>query len=408
MKKTFLFTISILLATAAFTQVWQKVNINTSLKLNSVSFGSEMVGYIGANDSTLFKTFDGGYTWAELPTQGFNFSDRLPDITHLEFITADTGFAMLGLAPYDGLMYKTTDGGVTWVPQMANMCSPVFSYHFDTQNGFIIGSTCFGGKTIDKKVNDSLVGTSYLSWAPQYLRTIDFYNFDYGMAAGDSGEVHRTFDGGSTWDTVETITNEIIWDLQFVNDSVIYAVIDSSSNSLMISIDSGATWNPHHNSLTFLYPQFKGLVGMKNESIIAVGAASQAHIGAILWGSEHSTFWGIETTPQILNNVGRVNDSIAVAVGDSGLIMANFGIINSIHPVPEKSTVQVFPNPSSQHISVQTSQTVVDITILDVVGKVVFTGTETQQIPVSHLNSGMYYVVVRTVTRKEVVSFIKE
>ncbi len=357
MKKTFILTLGICLASIGYCQVWQPVEAGTTLKLNSVSFGSQLVGYIGANDSTLLKTMDGGQNWTVHPTTGFRFSTRLPNITHVEFVTADTGFAMLGLAPFDGYMYKTIDGGSHWTPEVVSMCSPIFTYHFDSENAYIIGSSCFGGKTINKKVNGVIQpNTTYLSWGNEYLRTISFYDTLYGIAAGDSGTVHRTFNGGVSWDTVTTFSDEIIWDLQFVNDSTIYGVVDSLSNTLMFSTDSGATWSHHSQALTFISPKFKALTGMQNEGVIAVGSAVQAQIGFITWGSESSFLWDVQTAPQILNNVTAVNDTLAFAVGDSGLIMANWGIVNGVDSPELKLEIRVYPNPASHQISVQSEQ----------------------------------------------------
>jgi hypothetical protein len=128
--------------------------------------------------------------------------------------------------------------------------------------------------------------------------------------------------------------------------------------------------------------------------------------GFILWGSEHSTFWRTETTPQQLNNVGALIDSIAFVVGDSGLIMTNTDIIHGIGPVPEDSQLMVFPNPARDIVTLQTADTLLEVTLVDVVGKVVYTGGDTRQITVSHLLPGMYYVVARTSQGKEVVPLV--
>lgn len=394
MKNILVFSLSLLCSVMASAQFWVPVAINTSLKLNSISFGSDQVGYIGANDSTLFKSFDAGNTWAKIPTPGVNFSRDTPHITQVDFVSADTGYLMLGSAPFGGSLYKTTDGGGSWIRDTTYMCSPVFTYNFDSQNAFVVGSSCFGGKTIDKKENGSWsFQTTYLSWNIDYLYTIDFYNASFGMAAGDSGQVHRTLDGGLSWDTINTVTNEKIWDVQFVSDSVIYAVVDSAFNELMISIDSGKTWDFHHNSLTFFYPDLKALEGMNNESVVAVGAASMPNLGIILWGSERNTNWRVESTPEPLNNVTALNDSVAFVVGDNGLLMRSNGILNGVGSVPKSRLLNIFPNPARDRITIQTSDRLLKVCIVDVMGKTVYEGGDAPHISVAHLVSGIYYVV---------------
>ncbi|MGB0807283.1 MAG: T9SS type A sorting domain-containing protein [Salibacteraceae bacterium] len=399
MKNIFLVIVSILFIHTVQSQIWQVVSSGTQLQLNSVSFGTELVGYIGANDSTLLKTTDGGMTWNVQPTQGFYFSSSLPNIAHIEFQNADSGYAILGDQPYVGDVYKTEDGGVSWTPVGVGMCSPISSFHFDSDNGFIIGSSCFGGKTIDKLVNGVVVGNPiYLSWGSEYLRSLDFYDANYGMAAGDSGQVHRTFDGGLTWDTVNTLSKQIIWDAKFVNDSTIYAAIDSSRNSLIFSVDSGVTWNEYINSQPFFDPQWKALTGIQNNGILAVGDAALSHTGVILWGNKQDASWALETTIQILNDVTTINDSLAITVGDSGLIMRNTGIINSVPKINSQVQVMVYPNPAQETISVSSRNDKVEqVTIFDMLGREVLTeSVQFEQIQVNTLNPGLYQVRVKT------------
>ena len=95
MKKFVSLIIIVICGLGVSAQHWQEVASGVSLKLNSVSFGTDLVGYIGANDSTLLKTVDGGVTWAIHPTQGLQFSTVLPDIIQVDFIDDLVGFAMV-------------------------------------------------------------------------------------------------------------------------------------------------------------------------------------------------------------------------------------------------------------------------------------------------------------------------
>lgn len=390
-------------------QSWVEVNSGTQLKLNSISFGSDMVGYIGANDSTLLKTTDGGQTWNIQPTNGIHFTQNLPHIIQVDFIDELNGYMMVGRAHYDGQMFKTTDGGANWTAVTIAMCAPIFNFNFDADNALVIGSSCFGGKTIDRKVNGVWQNNStYLSWANDYLRTASFYNHQFGMVAGDSGQVHRTFDGGMNWDTVQTLSKEIIWDLQFVNDSTIYGVVDSLSNSFMISTDSGKTWLPHDQSLTFFYPQLKALTPTPNEGVIAGGRAAWGVQGVLLWGREQGAFWNAEAVAQPIHDVTMSNDSTAFAVGDSGLIVVHQSLILGVKQVKTSTKFKLYPNPTSEYFTIENAdQTVSEIWIYDMSGRWVKTiRSGYDQINISNLEKGVYHVVVFSDDNREVHQLI--
>ena len=411
MKKLKLLFATLFITIGVSAQVWNPVVSGTNLKLNSVSFGTSLVGYIGANDSTLLKTVDGGITWNVHPTNGLHFSTSLPNIIQVDFVSADIGFLVLGTTQYSGGMYKTIDGGDNWTPEVMNMCSPIFSFNFDADNSYVVGSACFGAKTIGKRVNGVWESSiTYLAFNDEYLRTITFYDTLYGITAGDSGSVHRTFDGGLNWDEVPTLTREIIWDLYFMNDSTIFAVADSAQNSLMISTDSGATWQPHMMSLTFYYPTLYALTGSINDVIVAVGKTSQANEGMVLWGKEDGNVWDYQTADYPLNDVTMANDSIAFSVGDSGLILTNNSILNSVQSIGVSSDVRMFPNPTNDYFSVTISQDqITQVRILDIQGRMVKTRHNNfEHISVDALTPGLYFVEVQTSSTRSIQTIVVE
>lgn len=408
MKKVLLFISFVFAFVQIKAQSWVEVNSGTHLKLNSISFGSNLVGYIGANDSTLLKTIDGGQTWNVQPTNGVNFTPNLPHIIQVNFVDALTGYMMVGLEFYNGRMLKTTDGGVNWTDVTMTMCAPIYNYNIDADNAIVVGSSCFGGRTIHRKINGIWQNNStYLSWANDYLRTATFYDNQFGMVAGDSGQVHRTMDGGANWDTIQTFSKEIIWDLQFVNDSTIYGAVDSLSNSLMISIDSGKTWASHSPSFTFFYPQFEALAAAPNEGVFAVGETF-ANQGMIVWGNEESPFWRKETVGQPLQDVTMSNDSTAFAVGDSGLIVVNQSLILGVKQVKTSTKFKLYPNPATEYFTIHNAgRTVSEVWIYDISGRLVKTiQSGYDQIHISNLEKGAYHVVVFSKDNREVHQLI--
>ncbi|MBQ0788490.1 MAG: T9SS type A sorting domain-containing protein [Oceanihabitans sp.] len=75
--------------------------------------------------------------------------------------------------------------------------------------------------------------------------------------------------------------------------------------------------------------------------------------------------------------------------------------------VPERVKLSVYPNPASDVIHISASFPVDKIALYDVMGKLVLSSTNTKQIQVNTLNTGMYllkiYANQQTITRKVII-----
>ena len=64
--KTITFVLSTFLLSTGYTQDWFQVESGTLNDLKVIDFPTNLVGYIGGEDSLLLKTIDGGQTWEKL------------------------------------------------------------------------------------------------------------------------------------------------------------------------------------------------------------------------------------------------------------------------------------------------------------------------------------------------------
>lgn len=70
------------------------------------------------------------------------------------------------------------------------------------------------------------------------LNSLFFLNENFGFAAGDSGKIFRTLDGGLNWTQDSTPTTNTFYKIFFVNDSVGFAIADGNMYRLVLT---GAT-----------------------------------------------------------------------------------------------------------------------------------------------------------------------
>jgi photosystem II stability/assembly factor-like uncharacterized protein len=355
------------------TNYWSKVTSGTQKRLLSVSFGSSAIGYISGADSVLLKTTDGGISWSSISHTGMQLTLAARDIVHVNFINATVGYAVVSsfqYPTYAGQLYKTTDGGSTWTGVTSGNIAAYRTFFFNENNGYQIGSAFFAGQTIIKLSSGTWGTEKNFSWGPdEFLYAIDFTDVNRGITGGSGGYVYRTSDAGAHWDTVKTNTDSAINGIQYINDSIILAATDDPMGGLIISKDTGRTWQYEPTTQSFVYPQFKSLVISKRDSFIAVGKASSGQ-GAIL--RYNNNMPDIAPADQILYEVTMVNDSIAYAVGDSGLILTNRKFLtNGIGSTMAEISAALYPNPTPGRFTTEMKEAH-SISVYDMSGRCIF------------------------------------
>ena len=183
------------------------------------------VVYLGAAQGGVWKTTDGGTTW--LPLTDSQASLAIGSIA-LDPSNPDTVYVGTGEENGSGDSYygagilKSTDGGTTWTQIPGNFV------------GGWGGGARIGGIAVDPS-NSRIV-----------LAAV-------GCCAPTNSGIYRSTDGGMTWSSVLNLGNDAR-DVMFdsTNGNVAYAAIDA--HGIAKSTDGGLTWNPVNGSGTNALP----------------------------------------------------------------------------------------------------------------------------------------------------------
>ena len=177
-----------------------EIDINTQAYPTEIFFVNDTMGFI-AGYYHVYKTNDGGRHWnLSLSTDDVNINFR-----EMYFLDQDHGFvAFTGchdVGCNDGGLMITTDGGTSW--ERINLGGRVHSIFFTSSlTGFIV--------------------TGELISPPGVKNTI-----------------HKTTDGGKTWNEVFTTTFSDDLKVRFVNDQIGYAYDDYT---IFATSDGGKSW----------------------------------------------------------------------------------------------------------------------------------------------------------------------
>lgn len=158
----------------------------------TVTFLDEQTGYVAGTG--IYKTPDGGKTWNKLATS-FGYQDVF--FYDLHFFDANNGVAALRIPQYSNFedlpLYKTTDGGLTWAPVQqpgvryessgSNIVRDL--YFTDRLNGYAIGDN-IAWKTIDGGEN-----WESLNFIPSTsLLKMHAWEGKKGIMVGDGGKIY--------------------------------------------------------------------------------------------------------------------------------------------------------------------------------------------------------------------------
>ena len=198
--------------------VWDSIQTWTSVTFNTIYFINSNTGFVGTTTGAIYKTTDGGNTWVS-KTTGATCA-----IMAIRFYTENTGYAVGSV----GTILKTTDGGETWVSTYSNIITKnLQSLSVLDENTVIVLGKGIVLKTIDGGQNwtENTIANG--------MNNIYFSSFNNGYICGTSGTIIQTKDAGNTWVKKSTSisTTSMLYSVNFVSDSIGYAA--GSGNSIL-------------------------------------------------------------------------------------------------------------------------------------------------------------------------------
>ncbi len=255
---------------------WKQLNISApygDLIMTGVFLNADMGFY--ADDYNIYKSTDGGNSWVLK-----NRDTVTPVATPIVFYNNTLGFYSNGET-----LYRTTDGGDTWksvlVPtsyNLRNICFADQTTIYTTGIGMPLYRSADGGNT-----------WSSSNFDPNAI-ILSLYFFDAlnGLAGGTSGLLLRTADGGQTWTPLSTQMQLDIMGFQFVDKLHGYALTkyDGGSGGIQIfeTTDGGNTWNeiyqPPNNILGFQLNDGQLFLSGASGTIIKLNSISPPPVNA--------------------------------------------------------------------------------------------------------------------------------
>lgn len=375
--------------------------------INQIEFISNETGYALARNE-MIKSEDGGLSWENL---GIPISDLR--LLSFDFVNEKVGYAVFEDTFYDLLVYKTVDGALTWNPTKFEL-DPVPSYGLytiqfvDEQTGFISGGLNYPKIAKTFKTNNG--GETWEEIGPLNLGQIQFLNKDIGYARNwdtySHGIIHKTTDGGNTWNTVFE-TDAGINSFHFADDSVGYLI--SLEGDIYKTEDGGNSWmsikNPHPYSYLSdirFHSRSHGYLLAGNRTVY------KTEDGAENWeflGFTYQDAWQINLTVSHVYFAGAFGQIIRTDIGN---------VVSVFNRSTKNDDLKLFPNPTKNgfKISCESPRKIQMIAIYDQQGKMIkreiYGGASLINIVLPEMTSGLYNVMVtladaQVVTKKIII-----
>lgn len=268
---------------------WKRVALDTVTPITRTSFDDLKIGW-AISESRIYSTEDGGVRWR----RQIRTEDSLNAIA---FADAENGLVV----GEDGIVYRTTEGGVQSKDQGQLLCagSTCEEELLSTWNPVESGTELALTDVAFVDINHAWVSGDKglilfstdggLTWGRRdtgveaRLLSVSFIGVDEGVVVGENGTILMTTDGGMTWQRSVSPTSLRLNAVAFAEDGTAWAVGDEGT--MLRSRDGGVTWT----QLGFQLPLTSALRAVSFDG--AFGAAVGAE-GAVLTTTDNGDSWG--------------------------------------------------------------------------------------------------------------------
>lgn len=245
-------------------EAWGNLISDRDFSFHSMQFINDQMGFVSATDSkvegpdgyggSLFKTFDGGETWIK----SSEFNDFVP--VHFFFFNENEGIASMRETFFTNqllnkFLARTSDGGQSWTPIDAVPASGLGNYKLSMNDDGFGSLTARDGQlylTTDRGHSWQLINTNLgHNFRAQFFDEMTGYVSDFS-------KILRTDDGGSTWQDISNLRPHFF---HFFNPSEaisfqtisVYDHMDywDECNAFLTTSDRGETWIQGETSFNF-------------------------------------------------------------------------------------------------------------------------------------------------------------
>jgi photosystem II stability/assembly factor-like uncharacterized protein len=309
---------------------WATIASGTVEDLFDLSFVDSKSGLAVGHGGAVFRTDDGGLSWSDKSTAAAY------DFRNISMTDSLTAMATLwDAATLDDRVVSTVDGGDTWEMRWDNHGCAVGSHcdvpldirMVDDSTGSAAGLVAHdtGHYGSVWQTEDGGRNWSHVGWGSSTFREMSFADIDLGLSVGDDGEIIRTTDGGTTWQTIRTklINTESLDDVVFVTEDIGWAAgyergyVGDMLMSVHRTVDGGRSW--HERGVGSSLGCVRCLsISFLNENI---GVAAEMR-GDVSYTEDGGNSWSqIHSSDASLFGVEMCDSNSITAVGSDGTIL---------------------------------------------------------------------------------------
>lgn len=329
-----------------FSQTWHRLEgiPVEGNRYDDVFFIDDYTGWAAGGAGKVYKTTDGGSSWIE--------QLHIPDsyFRNIEFLNHDIGF----LGTVDSAFYRTTDGGTTWdlVPLSPNPRAICGLDAVGTSTIYGCGSflsPAYIIKSVDSGESWEFIDMSAYADGLVEILFIDEQNGYVSGKGYSGGVILKTTDGGLSWTEIYNTgsAGDFVWKLQlFENNTHIYGSIQSNvAGRLVKSVDSGQTWETK-----VFFDHFVQAVGFITPLHGWMGGHFSGFYETIDGGDNWEPVGGLAN--HSLNRIFIINSNLAYASG-TGVYKFSDGLsVSQPEGAPLKDiSVVVSPNPLADQLN---------------------------------------------------------